>query len=165
MLTGDDREAAQNMTNKEVADIFSRLADMLEIKGEVIYKIVAYRRAAENISHEPRDIAILLRDQQLRTIAGVGEAIEKKIIEILSTGHLRLLDETAAQIPDELMTLLDVPGVGPRTAKLLYEKLGITNVAALEDAARKQLIRSLPGQGVKSEENILHGIEMLQPAQ
>ena len=150
-----------DMTNRELADVFIRLADMLEIKGEVIYKIVAYRRAAESIAREPRDISILWRDKQLRTIPGVGEAIEKKIAEILETGHLRLLDETMAQIPDELLTLLDIPGVGPRTAKLLYEKLGVTNVAALEEAAHKQQIRGLPGLGAKSEENILHGIEML----
>jgi len=149
------------MTNKEVADIFSRLADLLEIKGEVVYKIVAYRKAADAIARDSRDITTLWHDKQLRTIPGVGEAIEKKIGEILTTGHLQLLDEVKAEIPDELVTLLDVPGVGPKTARLLYEKLGITNIAALEDAARKHLIRGLPGLGDKSEENILRGIETL----
>ena len=149
------------MTNQEVADIFYRLADLLEIKGEMIYKISAYRKAADSIMHDGRDIAALWQAGQARTIAGVGDAIEKKIGEILSTGRLRLLDEVRATVPDELITLLDVPGVGPRTARLLYEKLGVTNVAELEDAARRQLIRALPGLGPKSEENILHSIEML----
>lgn len=149
------------MTNKDVAEIFNRLADLLEIKGEVVYKIVAYRRAADSIAHDGRDINQVWREGKLRTIAGVGEAIEKKIAEILGTGRLRLLDETAESVPDELITLLDVPGVGPRTARLLYEKLGITNVAALERAARDGQIRSLPGLGLKSEENILHGIDLL----
>ena len=150
------------MTNKEVADIFYRLADLLEIKGEVIYKVVAYRRAAESIAQDDREIADLWRAGQLRTIRGVGEAIEKKIAEILSTGRLRLLDEVRASVPEDVMTLLAVPGIGPRTARALFEKLGITTVAALEEAARKHLIRDLPGMGEKSEENILRALEALR---
>jgi len=149
------------MTNQEVAAIFSNMADLLEIKGEVVYKVVAYRKAAEAIARETRDLAQLRAEGKLRTIPGVGEAIEKKIAEILDTGKLRIHEELKDQIPGGVISLLKVPGVGPKRARLLYEKLGITSIADLEAAARAHQIRDLPGLGDKVEENILHGIEQL----
>lgn len=149
------------MTNKEVADIFHQLADLLEIKGESVYKIVAYRRAADSIASDMRDINAVAQAKELRTIGGVGEAIEQKIDEILSTGQLRLHEQLKDEIPGGVISLLAVPGIGPKTAKLLYEKLGITSIATLEEAARQHRIANLKGLGPRSEEKILDGIQLL----
>jgi len=149
------------MTNKEVADIFYQLADMLEIKGDIRYKIIAYRKAADGIAHETRDLAEMRRQGRLRTIPGIGEKIEAKIGELLDTGKLRLHEELKQEIPDGVLSLLSVPDVGPKTAWLIYQKLGIHSIPDLEQAARAGKLRTLPGLAAKSEERILHGIEML----
>jgi len=149
------------MTNKEIADIFYQLADMLEIKGDIRYKIIAYRKAADGIAHETQDLAEMRRQGKLRDIPGVGEKIEAKIGEILDTGKLRIHEELKQEIPDGVLSLLSVPDVGPKTAWLIYQKLGIHSIPDLEQAARAGKLHTLPGLGVKSEEKILHGIEML----
>ena len=149
------------MTNKEIADIFYQLADMLEIKGDIRYKIIAYRKAADGIAHETQDLAELRRQGKLRHIPGIGEKIEAKIGELLDTGKLRLYEELKQEIPDGVLLLLSVPDVGPKTAWLIYQKLGIHSIPDLEQAARAGKLRTLPGLAAKSEERILHGIEAL----
>lgn len=152
---------AMTMTNSEIAEIFYEIADMLEIKGENIYRILAYRRAADNIEHHVRDIADVWREGKLEEIPGIGKAISTKIDEILRTGHLEFHDRLREEVPDGVLSLLSIPDVGPKTAWLLYDRLGITSIAEAEEAARQQRIRELPGMGAKSEERILRGIEML----
>ena len=149
------------MTNREVADLLRLIADMLEIKGEVIYKSLAYRKAADNIEALGRDINEVWRQGKLRQIPGVGEALEKKLNELLSTGRLGYYEELQEEIPVGVITLLTIPDVGPKTAKLLWEKLGALSVADVERAAREGKLRHLPGLGVRSEQRILEGIESL----
>ena len=149
------------MNNRQVADILYDIADMLEIKGEIIYKSIAYRRAADNILNLGRDINDVWRDGGLREIPGVGEALAKKLDELLGTGRLGYYEGLKEEIPPGVVAMLAIPDVGPKTAKLLYEGLALMSVADVERAAREGKLRNLPGLGVKSEANILAGIEAL----
>jgi DNA polymerase (family 10) len=150
------------MDNRQVADILYDIADLLEIKGETIYKSVAYRRAADNILNLGRDINDVWRDGKLREIPGVGEALAKKLDELLRTGRLEYHERLKEEIPPGVVDMLAIPDVGPKTAKLLYESLGLTSVADVKRAAQQGKLRDLPGLGVKSEANILAGIEALR---
>ena len=149
------------MTNNEVAELLRLIADMLEIKGEVVYKSLAYRKAADNIEALGRDINELWRQGKLRQIPGVGEALDKKLNELLSTGRLGYYEDLQEEIPVGVVSLLGIPDVGPRTARLLWEKLGALGVADVERAARAGKLRDLPGLGLRSEQRILEGIESL----
>jgi DNA polymerase (family 10) len=153
--------AEKALTNKEVAQILRTIADYLEIKGEVIYKALAYRRAADNIVNLGRDINEVWREGKLRDIPGVGEALSKKLDELLSTGRLGYYEQLQEEIPSGVLELLTIPDVGPKTAKLLWERLGIASVAEAERAGRQGQLRELPGLGVKSEAKILAGIQAL----
>jgi DNA polymerase (family 10) len=147
------------MTNREVADILSRIGDMLEIVGEDRFKILAYRRAAESIEALSQDLRSCWQAGTLRTIPGIGKAIEEKIDELLRTGHLQFYERLQERVPPGVVSLMEIPGVGPRTAALLWERLGIQGVAELEAAARAGHLRDLPGLGARSEAKILSGIE------
>lgn len=149
------------MNNRQVADILYDIADMLEIKGEIIYKSLAYRRAADNILNLGRDVNDVWQEGELRQIPGVGEALTKKLDELLRTGHLEYYERLKEEIPPGVVAMLAIPDVGPKTAKLLYERLGLMSVADVERAAREGRLRDLPGLGVRSEANILAGIEAL----
>ncbi|MCS7285563.1 MAG: DNA polymerase/3'-5' exonuclease PolX [Anaerolineae bacterium] len=149
------------MTNKEVAEILRRIADMLEIKGEIVYKALAYRRAADNIEYLGRDIEDVWREGKLTEIPGVGKSLAEKLDELFRTGKMSYYEELKEEIPPGVVSLLQVPEVGPKTAKLVWEKLGITSIPELERAAREGKLRTLPGLGVKSEAKILAGIEAL----
>ena len=147
------------MNNLQVAQVFTTLADMLEIQGEVIYKILAYRRAAENIASLMRDVNDLRREGQLRSIPGVGQAIAEKLDSLLTTGSFDLLDKARAEVPAGVVELLRVQDVGPRKARLFWKELGITSIAEMEAAAREGKLRNLPGMGAKSEAKILANIQ------
>jgi DNA polymerase (family X) len=150
------------MENAEVAQKLKELADLLEIQGENSFKIAAYRRAAITIEELGRDLSEVWRAGELRQIPGVGEALEKKLDEMLRTGALGLLERLHGEIPAGVVELLDIPGVGPRTAQLLWQRAGITSVAQAEEAARQGRLRRLPGVSEKTEAKILAGIEALK---
>ena len=149
------------MTNKEVAEILRRIADMLEIKGEIVYKALAYRRAADNIEYLGRNIEEVWREGKLREIPGVGKSLAEKLDELLRTGRMTYYEQLQEEIPPGVVSLLQIPDVGPKTAKLVWERLGITSIAELERAAREGRLRTLPGLGAKSEAKILAGIQSL----
>ena len=152
---------ARRLSNREVAEILLRIADMLEIKGEVIYKVLAYRRAAQSILNLSRDINEIRAAGDLRTIPGVGEALAKKLDELLSSGRLQYYEELQEEVPPGVVSLLAIPEVGPKTAKLLWQRLGAMSVADVERAAEAGELRKLPGLGVRSEQRILEGIRAL----
>jgi DNA polymerase (family 10) len=149
------------MTNQHLSEIFMRIANLLEIKGEVIYKILAYRKAADSLSNLGRDVNDVWREGKLTEIPGVGKAIAEKIDELLSTGSLGFLEKLEAEVPPGLIGLLQVPDLGPKKAALFWKQLGVTNLAELEVAARIGKLRDLPGMGEKSEGRIIAGIEAL----
>jgi DNA polymerase (family 10) len=149
------------MNNRELAETFTLIADLLEIKGEIIYKTLAYRKAAESLTSLGRDAKEYWKEGKLEDIPGVGEAIAEKIDELLSTGKLGFLEKIEAEIPPGLAGWLQVPGLGPKKVALIWKELGITQLADLEKAAREGKLRGLPGMGEKSETQIITGIESL----
>jgi len=151
------------MRNKEVAQLLQKIAELLAFKEENIFKIRAYEKAAQTIEYLGKDIAEEL--QSGNKIAGVGESIAEKIKEYLSQGKITYLEELKKEIPPGLLEIMDIPGLGPRRAKLLYEKLGIKNVAELKQAAQQHRLQELESFGQKLEENILKGLKLLSQAQ
>lgn len=150
------------MTNHEVAQVFFTIAYLLEIKGEVIYKVMAYRQAAQSILDLGQDIEAVWRAGQLQSIPGVGKAIARKIDELLRTGRLGYYEQLKAEIPPTLVEVLHVPDVGPKKTALFWKALGITTLAQLEEAARAGRLRTLPGVSERTEAKILKNIESLR---
>jgi len=150
------------LTNIELADTFDRIADLLEIKGEVIYKTLAYRKAAESLRAYPEEAATLHDQNRLTEIPGVGKAISEKISELLTTGKLGFLVRLEEEVPPSLTELLKVPDVGPKKVALFWKQAGVTTLAELEAAARAGKLRDLPGMGEKSEARVAEGIEALK---
>ncbi len=148
----------------KVADIFRSIAHILEIKGENPFKIRAYEKAAQNIENFTEDLEELAVRDELEKIPGVGKDLAKKIKEILTTGSLQYYEELKKEVPPELVALMSIPGVGPRTAKVLYDHLKIANLSEVEEMARAHRLRGLPGIKAKTEENILRGIQLLKAA-
>jgi DNA polymerase (family X) len=149
------------MNNRQIAEMFDKVADMLTLKGEIIHRVLAYRRAAEAIRDLPRDVRAVASEGALTSIDGVGKIIAEKIVEMLETNHLRFYDELAQEIPPGLVDVLRVNGVGPKKAMLFYQQLEIRDLPGLEAAARAGKLKDLPGMGGKSEAKILEGIEAL----
>jgi DNA polymerase (family 10) len=150
------------MDNRQIAAIFARMADILDIQGENPHRIMAYRRAAENIAALSRPLEEIWRAGELDSIPGIGKTLAEKIDELMRTGRLEAYEKLRAQVPDGVVEMLQVPDVGPRKAALFWKELGITSIAELEGAARAGKLRSLPGMGVRSEEKVLAGIEALK---
>lgn len=148
-------------TNTQLADIFKNIADLMEIKGDVIYKILAYRKAADSLSSLGREASEYWKEGKLTEIPGVGKAISEKIDELFSTGKLGFLNKLEAEVPPSLVDLLQVPDLGPKKAALFWKQLGVTNLEELGAAARAGKLRGLPGMGEKSEAKVLAGIQAL----
>ncbi len=150
------------LSNGELADIFHLIGDMLEVKGELVFKTVAYHRAADAIAHHPVDLARAYRDGNPPRIAGVGQAISDKIDELSRTGRLAFYDRLSAEVPAGLVGLLRVPGVGPRTVRILHESLAIGSLDELRTAALAGRLRTVKGLSEKAEASILAGIATLE---
>ncbi len=149
------------MNNRQLADTFTLIANLCEIKGEVIYVVLAYRKAAESLASLPREASEYWKEGKLREIPGVGKAIAEKIDELLSTGKLGFLENLKKEVPPALADWLAVPSLGPKKIALIWKTLNITTLAQLETAAKKGKLRGLPGMGAKSETAILEGIASL----
>ncbi|MGA2480246.1 MAG: DNA polymerase/3'-5' exonuclease PolX [Spirochaetia bacterium] len=149
------------MTNRELADTFTLIANLLEIKGEVVYVTLAYRKAAESLLSLGGDVNQYWKEGKLREIPGVGKSIAEKIDELLKTGKLRFKDELEKEVPAGLAAWLQVPGLGPKKVALIWKELKITTMQELVAAAREGKLRALPGMGEKSEALIVKGIESL----
>lgn len=149
------------MDNSEIAAVLYEVADLLELQG-VSFKPQAYRRAARSIEQLDTPLSQLSAEGRLEEVSGVGEALSKKIEEMLSTGELGYLDKLRAEVPEGLVRILEVPDVGPKTAMLLYKELGISSVEELKEAVLAHRLRGMKGFGEKTEERILQGIRVLE---
>ena len=147
------------MRNLELALAFERIADLLEFLGESPFKIRAYRRVARTLMELAEPIEQVAAEGRLRTLPGVGEAIAAKVEQYLRTGAIELLERLKEQVPEGVVELTQIPGVGPRTARLLSEQLGVRSVAELEEAARDGRVRTVKGMGARTEQAILEGIQ------
>ena len=149
------------MDKYDIAAVFYEIADLLDLQG-VAFKPQAYRRAARNIEQLEEDIAELAADNRLKDVPGVGDAMAKKILELVDTGKLRYIEELRGEVPPGLVELLSVPDVGPKTAMILHKELGISSVEQLKQAVMDHRLHGVKGFGEKSEEKILQGIRTLE---
>ncbi len=153
--------AAPLPSNAELAAVFHEIGSLLEIKGELVFKTVAYHRAADAIAHSPHDIARAYREGRPPAIPGVGSAISDKIAELVATGRLGFLERLHGEVPATLVELLEIPGVGPRTVRLLWERLGIETLEDLRTALRAGTLRGAPGLSEKGIAGLRAGVETL----
>ena len=150
------------MRNLEIAKLFHEIADLLEIKDENIFKIRAYRRAAMNLESLTEEIEAVAAHGGLAEIAGIGKDLAAKIQQALETGRLEYLEGLRAEIPRGVVELMAIPGVGPKTAKLLFQQLQVDSVEKLEALALQGQLLGLPGVKQKTVENILKGIQVVK---
>lgn len=147
------------MINQRIAQIFNRIADLLEIKGENPFRVRAYRNASKTIESLGKNLQEMVKQEEdLTGLPGIGKDLADKIREIVETGRLSKLDELEKQVPPGLIELLKVEGLGPKRLKVLHDELGITGLEELKDAAAQHKIRELPGFGKKLEDLILKGV-------
>ncbi|MCX8060458.1 MAG: helix-hairpin-helix domain-containing protein, partial [Aquificaceae bacterium] len=145
---------------KELAHLFERMADMLEFLGENHYRVRAYRRVAELLSQLGEDLQELLASGKLRQMHGIGEATLEKIEEYLRTGKIKAYEELKEKVPEELMELLEVPGLGVKTLRLAYDKLKVRSKEEFIQAVRSGRIAFLPGMGDKKVQKLMRGLEL-----
>jgi len=151
------------MKNREVAKVFQDIADLMELKGENVFKIRAYQKAARAIEHYPRELKVMLDEgEDLQSIPGVGEAIAKKTTELMTTGKLGYYENLKAEFPQGVTNLLAIPGIGPKTANKLASELRISSVDELERAINEGRVAKLFRLGEKTADNILHQIQALR---
>lgn len=146
--------------NADIAKIFAKVADLLEIQGANPFRVRAYRNAARQISSLSRSVRDMLeQNKSLSDLPGIGEDLAGKIETIVETGNLPLLQELMEQSAPELDELLKIPGLGPKRAQTLFKELNVTNLNELREAAESNKIRELDGFGEKTEKKILQGLE------
>ncbi|MCS6875990.1 MAG: DNA polymerase/3'-5' exonuclease PolX [Aquificaceae bacterium] len=146
--------------NKEVARLFEKIADMLEFLGDNHYRINTYRRVAEVLSETTEDVEELVKTGKIHQIHGIGESSVEKIKEYLQTGTVSLYEELRQKVPEELLELLEVPGLGVKTLKLAYDRLKVKTKEEFIRAVRSGQLAFLPGMGEKKLHNILRGLEL-----
>lgn len=150
------------MSNAEVARAFETVADLMEIRGEDPFRINSYRRVARTLRDLTEDISQIAARGELEKLPGVGKGSAERIRTLLETGRLPVLDELLAEIPAGLLELLEIPGMGPKKAALLWKQRGITSLAELEQAIEKGRLKGLRGFGDKSIAQIRDGIAFIK---
>jgi DNA polymerase IV (family X) len=133
------------MKNKELADLFGKMADILEFQGENPFKISAYRKASRILDDLTQDIREVAEGGKLRKIPGIGEGMAQKIEEYLKTGKVAKFEEVRRGVPDELIAMMEIPGMGPKTLAIIHKERGISNLSQLEKAVEEGILISLPG--------------------
>lgn len=154
------------MNNLEIARIFSQLADLLEFRDENPFRVRAYRNAARAIQDLPEAAAEILADskRELTDIPGIGRDLADKIRSIVETGSLPLLDELLQQVPESVLALLRVPGLGPKRAAAIHRELGVNTLDELRAACEGHRVRELKGFGAKTEQMIIDGLAIAAAA-
>lgn len=146
------------MDKRDIVLILEEIALLLDIIGENPFKVKAYTNAARSIELLEGNLEDYLEDGKLNNVKGIGKAIGEKLAELITTGRLEYYEELKQSIPDGLLDILRIPGIGPKKVKVLYEKLGIKSIGELEYACIENRLLSLAGFGRKTQENILKGI-------
>ncbi len=148
------------MDKEQVAEILVEIGTMLELKGENPFKTRAYANAARAIESLTEPLARVVEEKRLGDIKGIGDALQQKITELVTTGQLKYRDDLKASLPPGLMELLQIPGVGPKKIKAMHDRLGIDSLAKLEAACQEGRVAALDGFGEKSQAKILEGIQL-----
>jgi len=149
------------MRNVEIAWIFHELADLLEFKGEDFFKIRAYKKAAKVLAGLDEPLEEIRKRGGLAKIPGIGKNIAAKLNEILTTGSLQKHEDLLREIPPGLLEIMSLPGIGPKRAGVIYERLGVSSLEELAKATREGRVRDLPGMGSKTENELIRNIENL----
>ena len=149
------------MDKTEIADILEEIGTLLELKGENPFKSRAYHNASRTIGGLDQDLQALVANKGLTAIKGIGEAIAEKISTLMTTGKLPYYEELQKSLPPGLMDMIRVQGLGPKRAKILFDKLKIRDIPGLEKACRDGKVAKLEGFGEKTQENILKGLDFL----
>jgi DNA polymerase (family 10) len=147
------------MDKEQVAEILAEIGTLLELKGENPFKTRAYVNAARTIESLSEPLSKIVAENRLGEIKGVGEALTKKITELVTTGKLKYYDELKASIPPGLIEMLEIPGLGPKKIQALNQKLAVDSVEKLEAACQAGKVAKLDGFGEKTQSNLLEGIE------
>jgi DNA polymerase (family 10) len=158
----DEDRADDRLTNGDLARMFHDIGDMLEVKGELRFKTVAYHRAADAIGRSPVDLIAAFRAGKAPKIPGVGPAISDKIREVATTGGMAYYDRLRAEIPPTLVEIMHIPGVGPKTVKQLHDELGVESLEDLKRAAEAGALRDLRGMSKRTEQLVLEGIARIE---
>jgi len=154
-------EATQpRISNREIARVLAEIADLLEIKGENSFRIRSYRVSSETVAHHGQELAEMVEQglELLRSLDGVGAGIAAKIREIVLTGDCASRRELLVEVPEGLLELLQLPGLGPRGVAMLWQKLGVRSADDLLAAISDGRFRSLPGMKEKKQARILKGL-------
>ena len=155
-------DEAADLVNGDLARVFHEIGDILEVKGEIAFKTIAYHRAADTIGRSPVDLVAAYRAGDPPKVAGVGQAISDKIGELVTTGRMLFLERLRAEVPASLVDLLRIPGLGPKTVRQLHEELGIATMDELKAAAEAGRIRTIRGLSERTEQLILEGIRRIE---
>jgi DNA polymerase (family X) len=154
------------MTNSQLAAVFTLIGDILDFQGANPFRVRAYRNAARTIGDYPEPLAPMAADgpAKLRQIGGIGEDLAAKIQMLVSTGSLPMLEELKSQVPESVLALVRIPGVGPKKAAALAKELGIQSLADLKAACEAGRVRVVKGFGEKTEQLILQGMSVAEQA-
>ena len=150
------------MTNIEIALVLKEVADFLKLKEDNPYRVRAYQKGAQIIERQQEDIVRLVQEKRLDSIEGIGEKLASQIEEIIKTGRCSFLEELKSEFPPILKSILGIPGVGTKTARIIFNNLEIKSLSDLKKACESGEIRKLPSLGKKTEKKILQGIEKLE---
>ena len=153
------------MKNREVADLLNRFGTLLEIKDENFFKVRAYYKAAEAIESIGEDIEVMAKEGRLSEIPGIGIALADKIKEFLTTGKVKAYQELTRDVPESLLEVVNIPTIGPKEAKLFYDRLKIKSADDLSEAVYGGKLEGLPGIQEKTIENIKRGLKIIREGQ
>ena len=144
--------------NADIADQFELLADFLELEGSDQFRPLAYRRAAQRMRETGGSIAQLALDGHAKDLSGIGKTIEEKIVQIVEDGEIEALAKRKARVPADVVEFMHLPGLGPKTARRIWQELGVETLDDLKKAAESEQLRTLTGLGPKTEENVLKAL-------
>jgi DNA polymerase (family X) len=141
--------------NATIAALFDELADLYELDGAVVHRVLAYRNAAKTVREAPRSVAALTREGKVTELPGIGRTLEDKIVALLDTGTIPAAEKLRAKFPPGLVDMTRLPGLGPKRARKLFDELGIDSLEALHAAAQSEQLRNVRGFGPRFEEAVL----------
>jgi DNA polymerase (family X) len=148
-----------NVTNAQISVAFDELADLYELDGAIVHRVVAYRDAAKAVREAPVSVAALAQDGRATELAGIGKTLQEKIVSLIETGDIPSAARLRDKFPPGLIAITRLPGLGPKRARQLYDELGVDSVEALRGAVESQRLRDVRGFGPKAESNILAALE------
>jgi DNA polymerase (family 10) len=152
-----------SVSNEEIAQLFENMASFLEMKGDAVFKVRAYQRAARTIEQLPFELEQAVAEgMDLKKVPGIGKAINDKIYELVQTSKVSAYEKLLSELPQGALEIMTIPSVGPKTARLIAKELGVSTIEELEQAIRAGKVAGLPGLGGKTADNILHHIESMR---